>query len=69
MRGDLRNLRALAEFLQRTELKFDLLSAIKELQKQIKNEFDFVGESINMDFVRSGLAKSVPEVRYVVIAS
>jgi len=33
MNGDLRNLRMLAEFLQRTELKVDLLSAIKELQK------------------------------------
>ena len=62
MTGDLRNLRALAEFLQRTELKFDILSAIKELQKQIKNEFNFVNEAKNMDNVRMGLAKNVPEV-------
>ena len=48
MVGDLKNLRFLAEFLQRTELKFDILSAIKELQKRIVNEF-----------VRQGLSKSM----------
>lgn len=63
MRGDLANLRRLAEFLQKTELKFDLLSAIKELQKQIKNEFDFVSEARNMDSIGEKLAVSVPSVR------
>lgn len=63
MRGDLANLRRLAEFLQKTELKFDLLSAIKELQKQIKNEFDFVSEARNMDHIGEKLAVSVPSVR------
>lgn len=62
MTGDLKNLRALAEFLQRTEFKFDLLSSIKELQKQIVNEFDFPMEAKNMDFIRMALAKSCPEV-------
>ena len=62
-RGDLKNLRRLAEFLQRTELKFDLLSAIKELQKQIGNEFDFVGESRNMQAIGDLLRREVPEVR------
>eukprot|EP01041_Mallomonas_annulata_P006824 gene6824-13824_t len=62
MKGDLRNLRALAEFLQRTELKFDLLSSIKELQKQISNEFDFINEAKNMDYMQKTLSKSVPEV-------
>ena len=61
-KGDLKNLRRLAEFLQRTELKFDLLSAIIELQKQIKNEFDFIGEARNMDTIREKLLKLVPEV-------
>ena len=59
MVGDLKNLRFLAEFLQRTELKFDILSAIKELQKRIVNEFDFHQEAKNMDFVRKGLSKSM----------
>jgi len=62
MTGDLKNLRALAEFLQRTEFKFDLLSSIKELQKQIVNEFDFLLEGRNMDFMRDALATSCPEV-------
>ena len=54
MIGDLKNLRALAEFLQRTEFKFDLLSSIKELQRQITNEFDFRLEARNMDYMRQG---------------
>lgn len=62
MRGDLRNLRVLAEFLQRTELKFDVLSTIKELQKNIHNEFDFVNEAKNMAFMQAALKKPVPEV-------
>lgn len=57
MVGDLKNLRFLAEFLQRTELKFDILSAIKELQKRIINEFDFIREGRNMNVVRKGLSK------------
>jgi predicted unusual protein kinase regulating ubiquinone biosynthesis (AarF/ABC1/UbiB family) len=63
MKGDLRNLRMLAEFLQRTELKFDILSSIKELQKNIHNEFDFINEGKNMDMMRIHLKKSVPEVQ------
>jgi predicted unusual protein kinase regulating ubiquinone biosynthesis (AarF/ABC1/UbiB family) len=62
MTGDLRNLRFLAEFLQRTDLKFDLLSAIKELQKQIVNEFDFTREAQNMAFMQKQLCSLVPEV-------
>ena len=62
MTGDLKNLRALAEFLQRTEFKFDLLSSIKELQKQIVNEFNFPMEAKNMDFIKMALAKSCPDV-------
>eukprot|EP01038_Epipyxis_sp_PR26KG_P009639 gene9639-12978_t len=63
MTSDLKNIRALAEFLQKTELKFDILSAIKELQKQIANEFDFRREAANMEFIRSKLIKTVPEVK------
>ncbi len=55
MRRDLRNIRALAEFLQRLELKFDMLSAIKELQRQIRFEFDFPREAANMDFAHESL--------------
>ncbi|RYG65595.1 AarF/ABC1/UbiB kinase family protein [archaeon] len=56
MKSDLHNLCALAEFLQRTELKFDILSALKELRSQIGNEFDFKREAFNMDFMFSSLA-------------
>lgn len=62
MTRDLRNLRVLAEFLQRAELKFDILSAIKELQRGIKNEFNFDREARNMETMRKGLLKNVPEV-------
>ena len=62
MKSDLRNLRVLAEFLQRTELKFDILSSIIELQRNIHNEFDFINEARNMDFMRNALRKTVPEV-------
>eukprot|EP01031_Cornospumella_fuschlensis_P034357 gene34357-41588_t len=56
MKSDLQNLCALAEFLQRTELKFDILSALKELRSQIGNEFDFTREARNMDYMRIALA-------------
>ena len=42
MTGDLGNLRGAAYFLSKTEIKFDLVSAVDELNKQIKLEFDFV---------------------------
>lgn len=38
---DLGNLRAISYFLSKTEIKFDLVSAVDELNKQIKLEFDF----------------------------
>lgn len=38
---DLKNIRAAAYYLSKTELKFDLVSAVDELNKQIKLEFDF----------------------------
>jgi len=53
---DLRNLRAAASFLQRTELKFDLVSAVTELQAQIGLEFDFGREAAVMDAVADHLA-------------
>jgi predicted unusual protein kinase regulating ubiquinone biosynthesis (AarF/ABC1/UbiB family) len=62
MRSDLRNLRKLAEFLQYTEFKFDLLSTIIELQKQIGNEFDFHLEAKNMEYIREKLSSSLPSI-------
>lgn len=39
---DLVNLRSVSAFLQKTELRFDLVSAVDELQRQIHLEFDFM---------------------------
>ncbi len=39
---DLINLKAVATFLSKTEIKFDLVSAVGELKKQISLEFDFM---------------------------
>lgn len=45
------NLRLAAAFLQKTELKFDLVSAVDELSAQLKLEFDFEREARVMDSV------------------
>ena len=52
---DLRNVKAAAQFLQKTELKFDLTSAVTELAKQIKLEFDFTREARVMDQISQNL--------------
>lgn len=55
MLSDLANYRVLAEVLQRTELKFDLVGPVKELAKQVAMEFDFVAEAEGMDEIRRAL--------------
>lgn len=62
MVSDLKNLRRLAEFLQRTELKFDILTCVKELQKRITNEFNFLAEYQNLAYMRSNLMNEVPNI-------
>lgn len=52
---DLGNVKAAAQFLQRTEIKFDLTSAVVELAKQIKLEFDFEREARVMDSISTQL--------------
>lgn len=52
---DLGNVKTAAAFLQKTELKFDLTSAVKELAKQIKLEFDFSREANIMDEISNQL--------------
>ena len=41
MARDLVNIRSAAAFLSKTEIKFDLVSAVDELSKQVRLEFDF----------------------------
>lgn len=64
MLSDLANYRVLAEILQRTELKFDLVRPVQELARQIAMEFDFEAEARGMMEIRHALrrvrAVSVP---------
>ncbi|KAL9235572.1 hypothetical protein vseg_010320 [Gypsophila vaccaria] len=52
MMTDIRNLQAFALFVQKTDLKFDLYSIAKEMEKQIAFEFDFTREAAAMDKIR-----------------
>ncbi|KAL9228423.1 hypothetical protein vseg_004008 [Gypsophila vaccaria] len=52
MMTDLRNLKAFALFMQKTDIKFDLYSITKEMEKQIAFEFDFPREAAAMDKIR-----------------
>lgn len=46
--------------VQDTELKFDLVSPVDELAKQIRLEFDFVHEASVMDSIADTLQVSLP---------
>ena len=48
-------MRIAAAFLSKTELKFDLVSAVDELAAQIKLEFDFQREARIMDSIAEHL--------------
>ena len=50
-RQELANVRVAAAFLSKTELKFDLVSAVNELAAQIKLEFNFEREARVMDSI------------------
>jgi predicted unusual protein kinase regulating ubiquinone biosynthesis (AarF/ABC1/UbiB family) len=55
----LANVRIAAAFLSKTELKFDLVSAVDELAAQIKLEFDFEREARVMDSIAEHLKVTV----------
>ncbi|PWZ12292.1 putative aarF domain-containing protein kinase 1 [Zea mays] len=55
MMVDIRNMQAMALFLQKHDLNFDLFSATKEMEKQICYEFDFVREARAMERIREFL--------------
>ena len=57
---DLANIRVIAAFLGKTELKFDLVSAVDELAAQIKLEFDFEREARVMDSIADHLKVTKP---------
>eukprot|EP00249_Psilotum_nudum_P007119 c20317_g1_i2 orf=183-1424(+) len=56
MMTDIRNLKAFAAFLQRFDIKFDLLSITDELEDQVQYEFDFVREATSMDRIADSMS-------------
>lgn len=52
MMTDIRNLQAFALYMQKTDIKFDLYSVTKEMEKQIGYEFDFTREASAMERIR-----------------
>ncbi|KAF6147186.1 hypothetical protein GIB67_009578 [Kingdonia uniflora] len=65
MMTDIRNMQAFALFLQKTDIKFDLFSVCKEMEKQIGYEFDFLREAEAMERIQHFLRvnnKKVPVV-------
>ncbi|XP_020102329.1 uncharacterized protein LOC109719900 [Ananas comosus] len=49
---DIHNLQAFVLFLQKTDIKFDLFSLTKEVEKQVGYEFDFLREAEAMERIR-----------------
>ncbi|XP_014505608.1 uncharacterized protein LOC106765480 [Vigna radiata var. radiata] len=55
MMTDIHNLQAFALYMQKTDIKFDLYSVTKEMEKQIGYEFDFKREADAMERIRKFL--------------
>ncbi|XP_062207826.1 uncharacterized protein LOC133909421 [Phragmites australis] len=55
MMVDIRNMQAMALFLQKYDINFDLYSVTKEMEKQICYEFDFLHEARAMETIREFL--------------
>ncbi|KAJ6888844.1 hypothetical protein NC652_029824, partial [Populus alba x Populus x berolinensis] len=58
MMTDIHNLQAFALYMQKTDIKFDLFSVTKEMEKQIGYEFDFTREANAMERIRQFLYKN-----------
>ncbi|KAI3454972.1 hypothetical protein Pfo_011635 [Paulownia fortunei] len=58
MMTDIRNLQAFALYMQKTDIKFDLYSVTKEMEKQIGYEFNFLREADAMEKIRRFLYES-----------
>ena len=57
MLGDISNLILIAKTLDKA-LPLDYYTVFKELEKQLKDEFDFVAEASAMDRIYNDLSKS-----------
>ncbi|KAJ6672285.1 ABC1 FAMILY PROTEIN [Salix viminalis] len=55
MMTDIHNLQAFALYMQKTDIKFDLFSVTREMEKQIGYEFDFTREANAMERIRQFL--------------
>lgn len=69
MEMDLGNIRTAAWYLSKTELKFDLVSPVDELFKQIRLEFDFEREAKVMDTIGGHLRAQGVSDRIIVPSS
>ncbi|KAK0586555.1 hypothetical protein LWI29_008845 [Acer saccharum] len=58
MMTDIHNLQAFALYMQKIDIKFDLFSITKEMEKQIGYEFDFAREADAMERIRHFLYKN-----------
>lgn len=58
MMTDIRNLQAFALYMQKTDIKFDLYSVTREMEKQIGHEFNFLREADAMERIRRFLYKN-----------
>lgn len=58
MMTDIQNLKAFALYMQKTDIKFDLYSLTKEMEKQIGYEFDFKREADAMERIRRFLSSN-----------
>lgn len=50
MMTDIRNLQAFALYIQKTDVKFDLFSVTKEMEKQVQNIYEFAMCLVLLDF-------------------
>ncbi|KAF4395047.1 hypothetical protein G4B88_017917 [Cannabis sativa] len=66
MMTDIHNLQAFALYMQKTDIKFDLFSVTKEMEKQIGYEFDFVREANAMEKIGRFLRESNKKTPVVV---
>ncbi|XP_024524906.1 uncharacterized protein LOC9654680 [Selaginella moellendorffii] len=57
MMTDISNQKTFGAFLQRFDVKFDLVSAVDELEQQVHHEFDFLREAKSMDRIAVTLSK------------
>lgn len=66
MMVDIHNLQAFVLFLQKTDIKFDLFSLTKEVEKQIGYEFDFALEGQAMERIRQSVCANNKKVPVIV---